>query len=152
MKKIVINCIIIFSIIITAIFLTTLNSYAIDRDPNSSKGFAEFDDEAAAQETQELIQEQQEEQENQQNTTNGDKPLEETETSSDIENNVLSNTDNQVVNEVEETNSTQSSSVIEENVNRFSIDADLLIFLTIIAIIIVIIFITVLVRKSKGKK
>lgn len=150
MKKIVINCIIIFSIIITAIFLTTLNSYAIDRDPNSSKGFAEFDDEAAAQETQELIQEQQEEQENQQNTTNGDKPLEET--SSDVENNELSNTDNQIANEVEETNSTQSSSVIEENVNRFSIDADLLIFLTIIAIIIVIIFITVLVRKSKGKK
>ena len=70
MKKIVINCIIIFSIIITAIFLTTLNSYAIDRDPNSSKGFAEFDDEAAAQETQELIQEQQEEQSKQQKQQN----------------------------------------------------------------------------------
>ena len=149
MKKIIKNCIIILSIIITSVFFISLNSYAIDRDPNSSKGFAEFDDEAAAQETQELIQEQQEEQENQQNTTNGDRPEE---TTDDVENDNLLDTDTQVANEVEETNSTQSSSVIEENVNRFSIDADLLIFLTIIAIIIVIIFITVLVRKSKGKK
>ena len=103
MKKLI-NYITIFIIIIMAIFLTSLNSYAADRDPNSSKGFAEYDDEAAAQETQELIQEQQEEQANQQNTTNGDKPEE---TTSGVENNEVSNTANQAANEVEETNSMQ---------------------------------------------
>ena len=148
MKKIIKNCIIILSIIITSVFFISLNSYTIARDPNSSKGFAEFDDEAAAQETQELVQ--QEEQANQQNTTNGDRPEE---TTDDVENDNLLDTDTQVQNEMNETNnSVQSSAEIEENINKFSIDADLLIFLTIIAIIVIILVITVIARKSNKKK
>ena len=149
MKKIIKNCIIILSIIITSVFFISLNSYTIARDPNSSKGFAEFDDEAAAQETQELVQ-QQEEQANQQNTTNGDRPEE---TTDDVENDNLLDTDTQVQNEINETNnSVQSSAEIEENKNKFSIDADLLIFITIIAIIVIILLITVIARKSNKKK
>lgn len=134
------NVVKILTTIITIFLITMLASVNVYADPNSSKGFADFDDEDASEQTEELI-------ENQAKAQN--EALQE---AANIANasveSVNENEDNEVQENIENQNELEQSTIKEKDENKNQSNYSFIIG-GIVVLAIIVILIVFIIKKRK---